>query len=49
MGSEMCIRDRVWTVFVKFICPIVITLVLLNALGVDLFGEAPTPEAAKPE
>ena len=43
----------VWTVFIKFICPIVITLVLLNALGVDLFGDAAaaegTPEAAKPE
>ena len=43
----------VWTVFIKFICPIVITLVLLNALGVDLFGDAAaaegTPEVAKPE
>ena len=30
----------VWTVFIQFICPIVITLVLLNTLGVDLFGDA---------
>jgi|TARA_B100000678_G_scaffold288113_1_gene295937 NSS family neurotransmitter:Na+ symporter len=39
----------VWTVFVKYICPIVILLVLLNTLGVDLFGNAAAAEAAKPE
>jgi len=39
----------VWTVFIKFICPIVITLVLLDGLGVDLFGDAAATEAAKPE